>query len=84
MPNVVTIREAVQRAKADGVPVTEYTLRRWIKAGAIPVRNVGSKALLFYPNLVRFLQCEDGADNVTAKGEAAQGIRRIDARGDVR
>ena len=45
MPNVVTVREAVQRAKADGLPVTEYTLRRWIKTGAIPVRNVGSKAL---------------------------------------
>ncbi len=63
MREVVTIREAVQRAKADGLPVTEYTLRRWIKSGAIPVRNVGQKALLFYPNLVRYLQCEDGSDN---------------------
>lgn len=79
MPNVVTVREAVQRAKADGLPVTEYTLRRWIKTGAIPVRSVGSKALLFYPNLVRFLQCEDGADNAPATVGAAQGIRRVDA-----
>lgn len=79
MPNVVTVREAVQRAKAEGLPVTEYTLRRWIKTGAIPVRNVGSKALLFYPNLVRFLQCEDGADNSPAAVGAAHGIRRVDA-----
>ena len=78
MPNVVTVREAVQRAKADGLPVTEYTLRRWIKTGAIPVRNVGNKALLFYPNLVRFLQCEDGADNAPATVGAIQGIRRVD------
>ena len=78
MPNVVTVRGAVQRAKADGLPVTEYTLRRWIKTGAIPVRNVGSKALLFYPNLVRFLQCEDGADNVPTAVGAAHGIRRVD------
>ena len=77
MPNVVTIREAVQRAKADGLPVTEYTLRRWIKTGAIPVRNVGSKALLFYPNLVRFLQCEDGADNKPATVTAVPSIRRV-------
>lgn len=77
MPNVVTVREAVQRAKADGLPVTEYTLRRWIKTGAIPVRNVGSKALLFHPNLVRFLQCEDGADNTPTTNEAAPGIRRV-------
>lgn len=78
MPNVVTVREAVQRAKADGLPVTEYTLRRWIKTGAIPVRNVGNKALLFYPNLVRFLQCEDGADNAPATVGTIQGIRRVD------
>ena len=77
MPNVVTVREAVRRAKADGLPVTEYTLRRWIKTGAIPVRNVGSKALLFYPNLVRFLQCEDGADNTPATNEVTPGIRRV-------
>ena len=77
MPNVVTVREAVQRAKADGLPVTEYTLRRWIKTGAVPVRSVGSKALLFYPNLVRFLQCEDGADNAPAPNEETAGIRRV-------
>ena len=77
MPNVVTIREAVQRAKADGLPVTEYAIRRWVKAGVIPVRTVGNKALLFYPNLVRFLQCEDGADNVPTIGSAS-GIRPVD------
>ena len=78
MANVVTVREAVQRAKADGLSVSEYSIRRWIKTGAIPVRNVGTKALLFYPNLVRFLQCEDGADNAPATNEAVHGIRRVD------
>ena len=62
MGNVVTIRVAVARAKADGLPVSEYTLRGWIKAGFIPVRRAGSKQLLYYPNLVRYLQCEDGGD----------------------
>lgn len=64
MPNVVTVREAVQRAKGDGLPVTEYTLRRWIKTGAIPVRYVGQKALLYYPNIVSYIQCTNGSDNV--------------------
>lgn len=76
MPNVVTIREAVQRAKADGLPVSEYTLRQWVRTGAIPTRKVGQKALLFYPNLVRYLQCEDGADNTPVA--AVSGIRRVD------
>ena len=77
MPNVVTIREAVQQAKADGLPVSEYTLRQWVKTGAIPTRKVGQKALIFYPNLVRYLQCKDGADNQPATVAAAPGIRRV-------
>ena len=52
MPNVCTIREAVARARADGLPVTEYSLRSWIKTGAVPVRMIGSKALLFCQNLL--------------------------------
>ena len=78
MADVVTIREAVQRAKSDGLPVSEHALRQWVKTGAIPARKVGQKALLFYPNLVRYLQCEDGADNTPAAVAAAPGIRRVD------
>ncbi len=78
MRKVCTIREAVQRAKADGMCVSEYSLRAWIRNGKIPVRNVGTKALLFYPNLIRFLQCEDGADNVPISTAEAPGIRRAD------
>lgn len=64
MPQVVTISQAVERAKADGLAVSEYALRRWVKQGKIPVRRVGAgKQLLFYPQLVRFLTCEDGSDN---------------------
>ena len=64
MPQVLTITQAVERAKADGLTVSEYALRRWVKQGKIPVRRVGAgKQLLFYPQLVRFLTCEDGGDN---------------------
>lgn len=62
MPNVVTIREAVQRAKADGLPISEYTLRQWVRIGAVPVRRIGQKALLFYPNLINYLQCGNESD----------------------
>lgn len=66
MPNVVTVREAVQRAKADGLPVSEYTLRTWVRSGAIPARKVGQKALIFYPNLVAYLRCDGCSTNVGA------------------
>lgn len=74
MPEVLTIREAVQRAKSDGMPVSEYTLRRWIKTGEIPTRRAGSKILLYYPNLVSYLQSGDEARPIVA----APGIRRIE------
>lgn len=65
MPNIVTIREAVQRTKTDGIPVSEYTLRQWVKNGEVPVRRIGQKALLYYPNLVKYLQCEGDTDDVS-------------------
>ena len=77
MPDVLTIREAVQRSKAEGLPVTEYTLRHWGRIGAIPARKGGQKVLLFYPNLVRFLQCEDGCANQPAAIVTGSGIRRL-------
>lgn len=78
MPNVLTIREAVQRSKADGMPVSEYTLRQWVKSGAIPVRKVGQKALLFYPNLIKYLQCENSESTPPTTVETIPGIRRIE------
>ena len=78
MQNVVTIREAVQRAKNDGLPISEYTLRHWVKTGAVPVRKIGQKALLFYPNLVKYLQCEESTEiNPTTTVETS-GIRRVE------
>lgn len=78
MADVVTIREAVTRAKAEGLPITENTLRRWVKSGAVPVRRAGNKQLIYFPNLERYLRCEDGGDNSPAT-VAAPGIRRIEA-----
>lgn len=77
MADVVTIREAVQRSKAEGLPVSEYTLRRIIRSGKVPVRQVGQKMLLYYPNLVRYLTCADGADN-TPSVAVPLGVRRVD------
>lgn len=62
MADMLTIRQAVERAKQEGIPVSEYTLRRWVKSGAVPVRVAGQKQLLYFPNLVRYLQCVDGGD----------------------
>lgn len=78
MPDVLSVREAVQRAKAEGMPTSEYTLRRLIKSGEIPVRRVGQTILLYYPNSARYLTCADGADNTPATVAGYVGIRRVD------
>ncbi|MBR5267068.1 MAG: hypothetical protein IKU20_02585 [Lachnospiraceae bacterium] len=62
MREIVTVREAVARAKADGLPVSEYALRGWIKAGEVPSRKAGNKILLYYPNLIKYLQCANSDD----------------------
>lgn len=75
MPDVVTVKEAVQRARSEGMPVSEFSLRRWIKTGAVPVRKAGNKLLLYYPRLVEFLTCADGGD-IRPLQESGE-IRRI-------
>lgn len=77
MPQVVTISQAVERARADGLAVSEYALRRWVKQGKVPVRRVGTKALLYYPALVRFVTCEDGGDNPAPAASSASGPVRL-------
>lgn len=62
-PAMVTIREAVRRAREEGMPVSEYAVRTWIRQGAIPVRRTGNRALLYYPSLLAFLCCADITQN---------------------
>lgn len=55
MPDLLTPRQTVTRLKAEGLPVSEYALRAWIRTGQIPAAKIGKNALLFYPNVVKFL-----------------------------
>lgn len=77
MADICTIREAVQRAKDDHNPISEYALRQMIKTGAVPVRLIGRKALVYYPTLVRHLQCVDGGDITNTDTAPHEGIRKV-------
>ena len=69
MADMLTIKQTVERANAAGMPISEYTLRRWVKTGIIPVRTAGrAKYLIYYPNLERYLKCVDGGDIIPAAG----------------
>lgn len=65
MAEMLSIRQAVERCRRDGLPISDYALRIWIKRGDIPARFVGTKALVFYPALVEYLT---GANQVEVKG----------------
>lgn len=58
--DLTTVRGSVARAKEEGLAVTEYSLRAWIRTGQIPVAWAGNRAMIYFPNLVRFLRCEEG------------------------
>ena len=79
---ILNIQEAVSRLKEEGMPVSEYTLRRAIRSGAVPCRCVGRTYLIAWSNVMKWLMCEDGADNVPLSGGGSGGIRRleVDAR----
>ena len=79
--DVLTIPEVLRRAKAEGLPLSEYSLRRLIKSGNIPARFLGTKALVSYGAILRYLSCVDGCDNAPpATTGSTTSVRRIDAR----
>ena len=78
MTNMLKTRPCVMRANAEGYEISEYALRQWIRSGAIPARKIGNSFLIYYPNLIRFLQCAEGCDNGPATSFHT-GIRRVDA-----
>lgn len=74
----MTTRETVARLRADGYRISEYALRSWIRTGAIPARQIGKKSLIYYPNVLAFLQCADGQDNIPVSSVSSGAIRRIE------
>lgn len=78
LSDIGTVPQHAKRAKTEGIPISEYTIRRLIKQGVIPVRYIGNKSVFSYAALMRYLSCEDGADNSPATVVPLSGIRRVD------
>ena len=63
MNEIQNIQETLRSAHEKGIPLTEYTLRRAIRSGALPCRIVGRTYFISWSNVMKWLMCEDGADN---------------------
>ena len=61
MKEIMNIQETLAHARECGIPLTEYTLRRALKSGALPCRIVGRTYFISWTNVMRWLMCEDGA-----------------------
>ena len=61
--DILKIKEAVTRAKENGMAISEYTLRRAIRAGMLPCRIIGKTYLISWRNFVNWVTCADGCDN---------------------
>lgn len=71
--DLASIHATAARCKAEGIPLSETAIRRFVKCGQLPAVRIGAKALLYWPNVTRFVQ-----EGNTTPIEAPQGaIRQI-------
>ena len=80
MKEIMNIQETLASARECGIPLSEYTLRRALKTGALPCRIVGRTYFISWTNVMRWLMREDGSDNAPStitSPPAKSGIRRI-------
>ena len=61
--DILKIRDAVVRARENGMDISEYTLGRAIHSGQLPCRIVGRTYLISWQNLVNWVTCADSCDN---------------------
>lgn len=78
MPDINTIPKQAQRAKAEGIPLSYYAIKHLVKSGKVPARYIGTKPLVSYNALIRYISCEDGCDNAPQVVNSGYGIRRVE------
>ena len=51
-----TIPKTAERCKAENLGITAWNLREWCKSGALKHIRCGTKFLIYWPNLLEFLE----------------------------
>lgn len=69
--DIMNMKQIVEKAEECGIPLSEYTLRRAIRAKQLPCRIVGRTYLISWDNVMRWLRCEDMEDSTPADDAAA-------------
>ena len=74
---VLNLKETLIKAKSLNYHITEYTLRRAIKEGALPCRIIGRTYLIAWSNFERWLFCCDSSDNQTCETQKPSGFAHL-------
>lgn len=74
---VLNIKQTLHKANRLGYCISEYTLRRAIKEGALPCRIIGRTHLIAWSNFERWLFCVDSADNKTYASPPSPGFAHL-------
>lgn len=61
-----SIREIHRRLVSEGIHISEYALRSWVKSGVIPAKYSGKKAFLLYSDVLTFLNNDVPTPNANA------------------
>jgi hypothetical protein len=74
MNDLLSIHGAAERCKLEGIPLSEKALRRFVKDGSLPATHTGKKALIYFPNVMKFVK---RGNSLCERPESVGGIRRI-------
>ena len=56
--NVMNMKQTVERAKASGINISEYTLRRAIRMKELPCKVIGRTYLIHRDSFLRWISCD--------------------------
>lgn len=56
MKDLLSIHKTAERCKAEGIPLAEHAIRRFVKTGDLPAVQTGRRALVYFPNVIEFVK----------------------------
>lgn len=59
---LLTTTQLIERANANGIKFSRYTLQRWISAQAFPVIKSGNRIYIYWPHFLKFIKGDDDQD----------------------
>jgi hypothetical protein len=74
MNDLLSIHDTAERCKAEGLPLSEKAIRRFVKTGDLAAIQTGKKALVFFPNIIELVKC---GNNQLDRSKPVDNVRKI-------